>query len=357
MRLHENKHISFFLSILYILFFALTGYFFFKYAFRLLIPLLIAYLLSQIITKPVNWLSRKTIVPRKIWAMLCTLLCVTVVGSLVSFIVYRIVYEGAQLVNALPGLLESLPEKLSQAQEFFDNFAHRLPQSMMSAPLFDLETWLSSLSFPQIDVSTVWSSLSRAISSVPGALITIVFVFVGTYFLTSDRLAINAFIHRQLSANAIVAIGRTKSFLYDSIFKWLRAQGILIGITFCELLLGFTIIRQPYALVLALIIAIVDALPILGVGTVLLPWAVVCLFSGEFRMAASLCILYGVVLIVRNSVEPRIVGGQLGLHPFVTLLCIYFGYRLAGFAGMFLVPVLVLVLIKLHEWDYIKIWK
>ncbi len=357
MQLHENRHVNFFLSLLYVLFFAFAGYFFFKYVFRLLIPLIIAYLLSQIITRPVNWLARRTVIPRKIWAILCTLLCVSVAGSLVSLIVYRIVYEGAQLINALPQLLDSLPEKTSRAQEFFDSFTHYLPESMVGAPLFNLETWLSSLSLPQIDVAAVWSSLSRAISSVPGALITIVFIFVATYFLTSDRIAINAFIHRQLSANAIIAIGRIKSFLYESVFKWMRAQGILIGITFCELLIGFLLIGQPYALVLALLIAIVDALPILGVGTALLPWAVVCLFSSEFRMAASLCILYGVILIVRNSIEPHIVGGQLGLHPFVTLLCIYFGYRAAGFAGMFITPVFVLVLIKLHEWDYIKIWK
>ena len=132
---------------------------------------------------------------------------------------------------------------------------------------------------------------------------------------------------------------------------------MIISITFFELLAGFFLMRQPYALVLALLIAIVDALPILGVGTVLVPWAVICLFSGETGMAISLCVLYGVILVVRNVVEPRIVGGQLGLHPFVALLCIYFGYRIAGFAGMFVLPVLVLVLIKLHEWEYIKIWK
>ena len=228
---------------------------------------------------------------------------------------------------------------------------------MAGAPLFDIETWLASISLPQIDVGSVWSSLTHAVSSIPEILITVVFVFVSTYFLTSDRLTINAFIHRQLSAGAIVALGRVQSFLSESLFKWLRAQALIISITFLELLLGFVLMGQPYALFLALATAVVDALPILGVGTVLIPWAIVCLFTGEVGMAISLCALYGVVLVVRNVVEPRIVGGQLGLHPFVALLCIYFGYRTAGFAGMFVLPVLVLVLIKLHEWEYIKLWK
>ena len=106
---------------------------------------------------------------------------------------------------------------------------------------------------------------------------------------------------------------------------------------------------------LALIIAFVDALPILGVGTALLPWAAASLLTGEFRRALTLVILYLVVLMVRNMIEPRIVGGQLGLDPFATLLCIYFGYRIAGFAGMFIVPVIVLTVIKLQEWGYINL--
>lgn len=357
MRLHENRHINFFLTLLYILVIALAGYVFFKYIFRLLIPLLIAYLLSQLIIRPVNWLSSHTIIPRQAWSALCTLLCVTAVGSLLVFVIYQIVYEGVQLFNSLPAVLAALPDKLEHVRQFIDRLLAYLPDFMASAPLFDLETWLSSLSLPQIDVGAVWSSLTHAVSSIPGILITVVFVFVSTYFLTSDRLTINAFIHRQLSAGAIVALGRTKSFLSESLLKWLRAQAMIISITFFELLAGFFLMRQPYALVLALLIAIVDALPILGVGTVLVPWAVICLFSGETGMAISLCVLYGVILVVRNVVEPRIVGGQLGLHPFVALLCIYFGYRIAGFAGMFVLPVLVLVLIKLHEWEYIRIWK
>lgn len=357
MRLHENRHINFFLTLLYIFVIALAGYLFFKYIFSLLIPLFAAYLLSQMIMKPVGWLARHTVVPRQAWSVLCTLLCVTAVGSLLAFVIYQIVYEGVQLFNSLPAILAVLSDKLDSLRQFADQLLGRLPDFLAAAPLFDLETWLASLSLPQIDVGAVWSSLTHAVSSIPGILITVVFVFVSTYFLTSDRLTINAFIHRQLSADAIVMLARIRQFLYESLFKWLRAQAMIIGITFLELLIGFLLMRQPYALVLALLIAIVDAFPVLGVGTVLIPWAAVCLFSGEIGMAAGLCALYGVILVVRNVIEPRIVGGQLGLHPFVSLLCLYFGYRIAGFAGMFIAPVLVLVLIKLHEWEYIRLWK
>ena len=120
MRLHENRHINFFLSLLYIIVIFVAGFIFFKYIFRLLIPLFIAYLLSRIIAKPVDWLSGRTIIPRQVWAALCTLLCVTAIGSLLSFVIYRIVYEGVELVNSLPAVLQSLPERTAHFQQLID---------------------------------------------------------------------------------------------------------------------------------------------------------------------------------------------------------------------------------------------
>lgn len=357
MRLHENKHVSFFLCVLYIILFAGAGYLFFKTLFPLLLPLLVAYVLAQVISRPLDWLGEKTPVPRKALALALTLLCVTAAGGAVGFVLYRIVYEVSQLLYNLPGFLESLPEKLSGVQALLSRLAGRLPGFMADAPLFDVQSWLSSLSLPQVDIGALWAKLSQMMASFPGALFTVIFVFVSTYFMASERVAINAFLHRQMSAKVIVAVERTRLFLHESLFKWLKAQGILIGITFLQLLAGFLLMRQPYALVLAIVIAAVDALPILGTGTVLIPWAAVCLLTGDVRQGVSLAVLFAVLIAVRNVIEPRIVGGQLGLNPFVALLCLYFGFRLAGVGGMFALPVLMLVLLKLHEWEYIKIWK
>ncbi len=357
MRLHENKHVSFFLCVLYIILFAGAGYLFFRHLFPLLLPLLAAYVLAQIISRPLDWLSEKTPVPRKALALVLTLLCVTTAGALVGFVLYRAVVEISQLAYSLPGFLEGLPEKLSGVQAFLSRLAARLPGFMSDAPLFDVRSWLSSLSLPQIDVGVLWARLSQMMSSFPGAMFTVIFIFVSTYFLACERVAINAFLHRQMSARAIIAVERTRLFLHESLFKWLKAQGILISITFLQLLAGFLLMRQPYALVLAFVIAAVDALPILGTGTVLVPWAAVCLLTGDVRQGVSLAVLFAVLIAVRNVVEPRIVGGQLGLDPFVALLCLYFGFRLAGVGGMFALPVLMLILLKLHEWEYIKIWK
>ena len=120
--------------------------------------------------------------------------------------------------------------------------------------------------------------------------------------------------------------------------------------------ISFKLQSIPYTFLLAMCIAVIDALPILGVGTVLIPWSIISLVTGDFFHAVGMIATYGVVLVIRNMVEPKIVGMHIGLHPFVSLLCIYFGYRIAGFGGMFLVPVLVLLICKLQELGVIKVY-
>lgn len=359
MKLHENRHINFFLKLLYALVAVCAGYIFLKYLLGWCIPLILAFLLSQLIIRPVNWLSRKTVVPRGVWSGLCTLLCVTLVGTLVYLIISRLVYETVGFFNGLPSMLAQLPKLTEGLKHTLDEFVAGLPAFLREAPIFRLELSdvIASIKLPQISASAVWSSLSWAVSSVPGALLTTVFIFVSTFFLTSQRTQIVTFLKRQMSPAMQVASKRIYDFIFSSLFGWLRAQSLLISITFCELSVGFFIMRQPYILLLALIIAIIDALPILGVGTVLIPWALISLFLGNFTKALTLCILYAVILIVRNSIEPRVLGAQIGLNPFVTLLCLYFGYRLAGFAGMFILPVSVLCIVKLKEWNYLHLWR
>ena len=116
------------------------------------------------------------------------------------------------------------------------------------------------------------------------------------------------------------------------------------------------LLKQPYAFPLAAAISIVDALPILGVGTVLIPWSFFCLLTGSFEKALWLIGIYVLVLCVRNSLEPKIVGEKIGLNPFVTLLSLYVGFRLGGFFGMVFIPVAVLSILHLQELGYIQLW-
>jgi sporulation integral membrane protein YtvI len=125
---------------------------------------------------------------------------------------------------------------------------------------------------------------------------------------------------------------------------YLKAYLLLFLLTFSELFLGFSILRVEYALLLALLVSLVDLLPVLGVGIVLVPWSIVMLLQRDYRLGAGLLILYGTVLLVRQIMEPRLVGKSLGLHPLITLFASYAGWRLFGVLGMLLGPVLALAI-------------
>lgn len=355
MRMHENRYIDLLLKLIYLVLIGAGCYFFFKYCFKWVVPLIVAYFLSRIIMRPVDFLHKHLKLPRKPATILCTLLAMFLLGAGVYFLISWVVAEGTLLVRDLPQYLESFSEKFAQASQSINALLERFHLDFFDPALISLEGLISQIKLPSIQLTKVVSTVGSAASSVPTILITLVFTVLSTYFLCSENKRIGEFLSYQMGEEASNLLRKLRSFLYNSVGKWVKAQCILICITSFELSIGFLIMRLPYAGLLAMLIALIDALPILGVGTVLLPWALVSLLTGDITRAVTLLIIYFVVLMVRNMIEPRIVGGQLGLDPFVTLICIYFGFRLAGFAGMFLVPVVVLACIKLKEWGYLNI--
>ena len=128
--------------------------------------------------------------------------------------------------------------------------------------------------------------------------------------------------------------------LKTSLGKWLLAQGKLVGITYLIVALGLMLLGIPYAFGWAILVAAVDAIPLLGTGTVLLPWALTKLLQGEPLIAAGLAGIYLVAMVIRTVLEPRFFGRHLGLDPLVMLFFLYFGYRLWGFLGIVISPLL-----------------
>ena len=139
--------------------------------------------------------------------------------------------------------------------------------------------------------------------------------------------------------------------------KWCKAQCILLGITFCELLAGLLLLRQGYALLLAALIAVIDALPVFGTGTVLVPWGALCLLTGNVPKGLGLLALYGVISLVRSVLEPKIMAAQVDLPPLAALAAMYVGFCAFGVAGMVLCPMALLFVKQLHDSGWLRLWK
>ena len=353
--LHENKHISFFLKLGYFLLIILLLCLTARYGLSLGWPFLTAMLFSAIITKPVNFISKKTPLPRGLTTALFTLAILGVSSLCLYLLASFIFYRSKSFIDYLPYLADDIQQRLRLFETALDNALHEIFPMLKDIPFISLDSLLSQGS-AQIDFMGLFSTVSSAAGSIPGALFTVVFIFMGTYFFTAQRDEIKLFLSNVISPSAFEAWDRLKEFLYKSVFRWIKAQLILICITCAEMTVAFMLLKQPYAFPLAAAISIVDALPILGVGTVLIPWSFFCLLTGSFEKALWLIAIYVLVLCVRNSLEPKIVGEKIGLNPFVTLLSLYVGFRLGGFFGMVFIPVAVLSILHLQELGYIQLW-
>lgn len=352
--LHPNPAVDRMLRLLQFLLLAGAGLLFYRFLFRPLLPLGVAFLLSCLIARPVDKLSRNTRLPRGLWALLLTLGLVAAL-CLGGWLVGKLALSQLKaLLGQLPALVDSLQESLSALQAKLERW---LPGQRSLPGVLSPQEWLDSIQPPEIQMSTLADSLGWAASSLPNLLLTAVFLLASTVLFTSHRAEILSFVKRQLPPRFSDALQKLWAYLKEALWGWCKAQGILATVTFGLLLVGFFFLRVQAAVLLAFVIALLDALPVLGAGLALVPWALAELLLGKLGRAAGLGLLFAAVVSIRNALEPHVVGKQIGLHPFVSLLSFYLGWRLAGVPGMLLVPCGVLVLVKLQEWGYSKLWR
>lgn len=200
-----------------------------------------------------------------------------------------------------------------------------------------------SATITNLGKSIVKGAYTTAISF-PEALVFTLITIMATYFMSSDRERISAVLTRHLPESWIKRILIIKKDMFSALFGYLRAALIIMAITFTELFIGFNIIGVGYPLLLAFLIAIIDALPVLGTGGVLIPWAIYSFVTNDIKMGVSILVLYVVVLVIRQVIEPRVVGHQIGVYPLLTLTAMYIGLQLIGFAGLILGPITFLLI-------------
>ena len=213
----------------------------------------------------------------------------------------------------------------------------------------------SSFSSP---MSALWGTAKQ----IPSILVGTIVGIVCCCFMTSDYHTLRSLIMTQAGKRADAFI-RTKQIIFSTLGKMIRAYGLIMCITFLEMVLGLSILKlfgiyeNGYIFAIALITAVIDIVPVLGTGTVLIPWAIWMFFSGDVAMGIGLLVIYGVITVVRQIVEPKLVASQLGLPAFVTLMAMYIGSQLFGFVGLFLLPMTVMLLKVLNDDGVIHIFK
>lgn len=358
------KRRDFLIDLVYVM--AIIGlvYVFFKYCFVIAAPFLLSFFFAVILQRPLGWLDKKTKNKmHSFWSIVLVLLCVAIIlGPVISIIatLFReignfISFLGEQL-NDLPTFLVTLQNEILKAIKF-------LPDSIYTSVSENITQFFGNLindfdvSKLGINMSSITSGLSNGISGVysvvkniPSILIGVVIGIIAWILFTKDYKKVVKFIKLQLPDKHKNLLSETKKIFSSTILKMCRAYGLIMFITFCENFLGLTILnligvmKNSYVFVIAICIAVFDILPVAGSGGILIPWALIALVSGNVGQCVGLLILYAVITVIRQYIEPKIVGDSLGVNPLVTLAGLYFGLKLFGFMGMFIVPICVMTL-------------
>lgn len=354
-----NRKKSFIIKSIYIILIALIIYVIFKYVFWLVSPFILAFLIAYIIQKPTKKISAKLKVPHKFLSFFLVAIFYCTVGVMFSLIGIEIVSAVSRFVSALPRIYENqLGPFLISTFEILEKAVFRLNPGFVDVVNKGFEQFVSSLgqNITNISISLV-GSISSIASSLPAFLIKILLMIISTFFIAMDFDTLAEFVLRQFSIKGRGIIQTIQLYMKNTLFVVIRSYALIMSITFIELSIGFSIIGIPNAVTVALIIAIFDILPVLGTGGIMIPWTIFTFIQGDFKMGALLLAVYVFVTIIRNILEPKIVGKQLGLHPVVVLMSIFVGANLFGALGLFGFPITLSLLKHLNDTNNLKIFK
>ncbi|MCL2030292.1 MAG: sporulation integral membrane protein YtvI [Oscillospiraceae bacterium] len=326
---------------------------FLRFLLEPVMPFLLGLGLARLMEKPVRLLSARLRLPRAVCAGALTLTAVGVLAALGAALISALWGELNRLVAALPGLMASLPDIAGSWRGRVDIWIEAAPLAMQDILRAALERFLAGGSAIPGEIYARAGALITALAA--GLPKTVLFLFtavLSTFLISCEYPKLTARLMRPFSERARERVLKIKNHLTLTAGKWLKAQVILIFFTFLLLFTGLLAIRAEYALLIAGVTALLDALPVIGIGLVLLPWAVYSFLSGQAVRGAALLTLYAVVSLVRGLTEPKLVGRQIGLPPLLTLMSMYAGFRLWGVPGMILTPFGAMLVKQMAEWGW-----
>ncbi len=330
-----------------------------RYALGVLMPFFIAFLISLLLKPVLAFLHDKIKLPRGLTGVVLVVLFYALLGLLLIVIGVQLFSSAKSFFMMLPALYtNSIVPWMSSAFTALQEFAGHLDPDAAAAYNVVAANVTTSLGDAIVNVSKqVVSWVTSSTLKAPGFLLQLLIMVISTIFLTIDFPKINAFVQRQLSERWRTLLHNARVQLGHTLWSYLRSYAMILAITFVEIFLGLSIIGIDNAAGIAVAIAFFDILPVVGSGLVLLPWTVYTLISGNLATGIGLAILYIVVIIVRQIIEPKIIGDRVGLHPIVTLMSMVLGTYLFGGIGLFGLPITVALISALNKTGAIHLYK
>ncbi len=320
---------------------ALVFYVFFRFLLPVAFPFLLAWG-TAFLLRPVNcFLHKKTRLPLRLVSALTVLLSVILLGWGLGYLVVRLVGEIRDFGTALA----NDPDAVSRYFGWLEPILRGKEELAEAATLLEsLEQYLQKMLINGADglLAGIPAWLGSAVLTLPDVLLFLFTAVVAAVYFSMDLGQVNDAVRRILPEKIASSLGDFRARLFRTGGGYLRSYLILTGVIFAILLIGFSIMQTKYALLLAVVFALLDLLPVIGVGTFLVPWSLIVMLGGNLRFGIGLLVLFAVTEIARQILEPRLVGGALGVHPILTLFSLYAGAKFLGILGMILGPMLAI---------------
>ena len=316
-------------------------------------PFVIGWLIAMIANPLVRFLEKRMKIVRKHSSAMIIVAVLAVVIGLGYFLISRLLIQAVSLAKELPELYEALSLELDSLFLRFDRLLWVLPDNIrqMWREFTGNVGQMLSLLVQKIASPTVEAAGSMA-KGIPAVLVNVVVTVLSSYFFLAEREQIFGFWEKYLPEEGRQYVHFLKEDIKRLIGGYFLAQFKIMFVVAAILLAGFLVLGIRYAFLLAILIAMLDFLPLFGTGTVLLPWAFLRILSGKYMQALGMAALYVLTQVVRQMIQPKIVGDSMGLPPMYTLIFLYLGFKLRGISGMIVAVPLGILAIKLYEYGF-----
>lgn len=310
-------------------------------------PFVIAFIVASVINPIVGFLERKVKIIRKHSSVIMIILLIAIIVSVIYFLVSLIFKEVSSLVNELPAIIDGIKLGAEELLGYIDNYISILPDfiSEFITAVINSITSMESIKIELPNLEEAGDYLGKAVN----LLFLIVITILASYFLVAEKISITEFVDKRAPEFFRESYQLLTKSLKTAVGGYFKVQFKLMILIMAIMFVAFMIFDVKYAFLIAFITAFLDLLPVLGTGTILGPWAVYEILTKDYINGILLIVLYIVCLLVKQLLQPKMVGDSMGMNPLFTLVCMYIGYRINGFLGLIIAIPIGLFTLTLYK--------
>ena len=343
---------------LFVLTIVLITLFIFYFVSSVAYPFLFGLALAFLINPIVNFFELRIGINRTISVILTLVLAFCFLAALITFLIAEMISGSAYLSTSVPLHLKTLMKYLENffittLMPIYDQFIrifNTLDAKQQSTIMNYVQAFTSQFaSNVGTSIQKLFNGLSEILISLPNLATVILFSFLATFFISKDWYRLRKYFTTLVPSKVSISISRVMHDLKHALFGYLMAQFTLISITCLIVLVGLLILQVDYPITIAITIAVIDLIPYVGTGLIFIPWIIYSFFSEQHALTIGLSVLYGVVVIQRQIMEPKVLSQSIGIDPLATLFSLFVGFQLFGFLGLIIGPAVLVLIRTLHR--------